>query len=94
MTELQRAVLADLLLHGPSTAKEIGERIGRKWRAVQQSLCWLRGNGWVDDGSTVVGAGHGFAWSPGPKPARWAFSFEPSPGNVVYHGLSIPRAPW
>ena len=86
MSALQRAVLADLLLHGPCTAKVIAERIGRKHRAVTTCLCWLRGNGWVSDGSIVVGAQLPLSWEPGKKPAQWEIMFEPLPLMAVWHG--------
>lgn len=93
MTELQRAVLADLLLHGPSTGRTIAERTGQKERAVLTCLTWLRGEGWVSDGSTSAAVGDqlGFAWSPGRKPTTWTFIEKPEQNSAVYHGVPYPR---
>jgi hypothetical protein len=53
MTELQDRALADLKEHGPSTSKQIAERLGVKTSTVAMALCYSRGDSQVNDGSTI-----------------------------------------
>ena len=54
MTALQQLIMADLKNNPASTAKEIGDRIGRSASATATSLTFLRGDRAVTDGTILT----------------------------------------
>lgn len=75
MTPLQKLILDSLdFLGGEATSYEIAEYIdmGHSPRSISMSCQYLRGEGYLTDGSTSQAIAGGMAWSPPPKgPIRW-----------------------
>lgn len=71
---IAQAILADLSQHPNSTNKEIAARIQTPIRAVASSICWLRGEGLVTDGTVVeVYASGAMPWARKPPgETRWS----------------------
>lgn len=77
MSALTQRIVADLRAHGPSTAQEIGARIGESARSVRLGCTYARSFRWLDDGvpaeaikdsrGRIVGAAHGESV----YPIRW-----------------------
>lgn len=55
----QAEVMADLLEHGPSTAEQIADRIGRHWYVVRPRISELKNLGLVIDTGGRVATGMG-----------------------------------
>lgn len=97
-------IVEDLKTNGPSTAAQIARRLfgtaagsaHRDTMRVSSSLCWLRGNGWVSDGttSTRVAVGNGMttlAHTESASPVLWTYLArrEDAPHNRVFHSESV-----
>lgn len=84
-------VVDDLRAHGPSQAWEIATRLGRSVASVANTLSWLRGYGWVTDGSAAERTADGIAGTPAPSPITWAYlaTREQAPLNRVFHGEAV-----
>lgn len=90
-TDLQQQILVALRRESPLTAREIATRIGSTARAVATALTWLRGDGWVTDGSTARRVGGGISHSATESPIRWSYlrTREQAPLNRVFQGQRV-----
>lgn len=79
MSEIKTKIIEDLKQNpGNWTSAEIASRINCSTMSVASTLCWLRGDGLVDDGSSYVkhydanGNLVGIASSSSKRPIRWS----------------------
>jgi predicted transcriptional regulator len=71
-TQLQDAILTELVSHGPQTTAELAQVLNRKPRAVSNSLSFLRGYGYVSDGTAYTEHPDGYSFAETPNPIRWS----------------------
>ena len=71
-------IMADLDEHGPSTSHQIAQRTGLRPLQISNTLTWARGEGLVNDGSTI------YDWPGSESEPMMSCSHRPK-GPVAWH---------